>query len=229
MNRVDRLFAILTLIQSKKFVPAERIADHFQISVRTVYRDIRALDESGIPVSFEPGKGYFIVQGYFLPPVSFSAAEANALMLMETMVRGFTDLSIQKHYSNALSKIKSVLPASQIDRMETLNHQTKMQIPGCMESKGEYLSLLQHAISFPSILEMEYKNNKEEITHRQVEPIGLIFYAFNWHLIAWCRLKEDYRDFRISRILRLKETGKGFQKTSHLNLEEYMKLLPVNY
>ena len=86
MNRIDRLFGILTYLQSKKYVTAEAIAEKFKMSVRTVYRDIKALNEQGIPVSFEQHRGYFIVQGYFLPPVSFSTEEANALLLMEHMV-----------------------------------------------------------------------------------------------------------------------------------------------
>ena len=80
MNRVDRLFGILTLLQSKKFVPAETIAAKFGISIRTVYRDVKALCEQGIPVSFEQGKGYFVAQGYFSSPVAFSSEEANALL-----------------------------------------------------------------------------------------------------------------------------------------------------
>src|SRR5437868_15167126 len=109
MNRIDRLFGILTLLQSKKYVTAEKIADKFYISVRTVYRDIKALGEQGIPVSFEQGRGYFIVQCYFLPPVAFSSEEANDLLLMEQVVKGFADKSIRIHYSNALNKIKAVL------------------------------------------------------------------------------------------------------------------------
>ena len=81
MNRIDRLFGILIMLQSKKYVTAEKIADKFHISIRTVYRDIKALAEQGIPVSFEQPKGYFIVQGYFLPPVAFNSHEANALLL----------------------------------------------------------------------------------------------------------------------------------------------------
>src|SRR5437868_8761376 len=107
MNRIDRLFGILTLLQSKKYVTAEKIADKFGISVRTVYRDIKAMGEQGIPVSFEQNKGYFIVQGYFVPPVSFSCEEASALLLMESLVSGFADKSIQTHYSSALNKIKA--------------------------------------------------------------------------------------------------------------------------
>ena len=100
MNRIDRLFGILTLLQSKKYVPADKIAEKFKISVRTVYRDVKALCEQGIPVSFEQNRGYFVVQGYFLPPVSFSSEEANALLLMEGLVNSFADKSIKTHYSN---------------------------------------------------------------------------------------------------------------------------------
>ena len=97
MNRMDRLLGILTTLQSKKYLPAETIAAKYHISVRTVYRDIKALTELGIPVSFEAPKGYFVVQGYFLPPVSFSTEEANAMLLVEALVNGFTDQSIRKH------------------------------------------------------------------------------------------------------------------------------------
>src|SRR6187402_1882180 len=104
MNRIDRLLGILTVLQSKKYVPAEKLADKFHISVRTVYRDVKALGELGIPVSFEANRGYFIVNGYFLPPVSFTTEEANALLLMEAITTRFGDKSIQKHYATALNK-----------------------------------------------------------------------------------------------------------------------------
>ena len=104
MNRIDRLFGILTLLPFKKYVPAEKIADKFNISVRIVCRDVKALIEQGMPVSFEQYKGYFIVQGYFLFSVSFSSKEANALFPMEATVAGFADKSIKTHYSSALIK-----------------------------------------------------------------------------------------------------------------------------
>lgn len=229
MNRIDRLFGILTLLQSKKFVPADKIADRFHISVRTVYRDIKALTEQGIPVSFEQTKGYFIVQGYFLPPVAFNSDEANALLLMESIVYAFTDKSIQTHYTNALNKVKSVLRYSQKEKIETLTQNIKLQIPPCLHNDYEYLSLLQHTISARTILDFDYKNNKEEVSKRQVEPIGLIFYAFGWHLVAWCHLRKDYRDFKVSRILKIRNTEIPFSKTDHIHVNEYMKSLPVDY
>ncbi len=229
MNRIDRLFGILTLLQSKKYVTAEKISDKFGISVRTVYRDVKALCEQGIPVSFEQHKGYFVVQGYFLPPVSFSTEEANALLLTESIVYGFTDRSIRTHYSTALNKVKAVMSTGAKEKLEHLNERIKMQVPQCINYNFEYLSVLQQAISAKTIIEIDYKNNKEEVSRRTTEPIGLIFYALNWHIIAWCHVRSDYRDFRVSRILTLKDTGRQFEKQDHMDLNTYMKSLPVNY
>jgi predicted DNA-binding transcriptional regulator YafY len=229
MNRVDRLFGILTLLQSKRFVTGEKIAEKYGISVRSVYRDIRALNEQGIPVSFEAHRGYFIVNGYFLQPVSFSTEEANALLLMESVVSAFTDKSIQHHYSSALTKIKSVLRSSQKDSVEKLADNIKLQVPVCFVQNFDYLTRIQQAISSQKILEIGYTNKQEEVSVRKMEPIGLIFYALSWHLIGWCHNKKDYRDFRVSRILRLQCTDENFTVAKHMPLDDYMKLLPVKY
>jgi len=229
MNRIDRLFGMLVLLQSKKHMSAEDIADKFDISVRTVYRDIKALCEQGIPIGFEPHKGYGVVEGYFLPPVSFSTAEANALLLMETIVYGFADRSIVEHYSTALNKVKAVLRNSQKEKLEELNDNIKMHLPESVKNDFEFLSDIQNSISQKTILDIDYKNNKEETNHRQLEPIGLIFYSMNWHLIAWCHLRVEYRDFRVSRIIKLRNTGMPFRKPDHIALNDFMKNFSENY
>lgn len=229
MNRIDRLLGMITLLQTKKFVSAEKIADKFKISKRTVYRDIKAICEQGIPVGVEPNKGYFIVDGYFLPPVLFTNDEANALLLTESLVKGFADKSISKHYSNALDKIKAGLKQVDKDKLEAMQDSIKFQLPARMDNDFEYLSDLQAAISNKKIILIEYKNNKEEHSKRELEPIGLIFYAFSWHLIAWCHHRNAYRDFKVTRIIDVKDTDSPFKKNKHIALAEYMKELPVNY
>ncbi|RZK52835.1 MAG: YafY family transcriptional regulator [Pedobacter sp.] len=229
MNRIDRLFGILILLQSRKYVTAEKVAHQFGISVRTVYRDMKALGEQGIPLSFEPHKGYFIVQGYFLPPVSFNSEEANALILMERFLAGFSDKSITQHYTTALNKVKAVLRTSQKEKLEKLNEHIKLQLPERLTNDVEHLSVLQNAITAKCIIEIDYKNNKDEVSKREVEPIGLIFYAFSWHLIAWCHLRNEYRDFKVNNIIEVKCTEIPFIKHEHMALSDYMKLLPVNY
>jgi predicted DNA-binding transcriptional regulator YafY len=227
MNRIDRLMAIVTTLQSRKFVSAESISEKFEISIRTVYRDIKALGELGIPVSFENQKGYFVVPGYFLPPVAFSIEEANALLLMESVTAGFADKSIRKHYSSALNKVKSVLRTSQKEKVELLTENIKLQVPQRLNNDFEYLSTIQNAIVSKQIIDIQYINNKEEVSRRQVEAIGLVFYAFSWHLIAWCHMRKDYRDFKVSRIRSIDDTGLPFRKASHIKLNDYQ--LPVEY
>ncbi|RFS15635.1 YafY family protein [Emticicia sp. C21] len=227
MNRIDRLMAIVTTLQSRKFVSAESISERFEISVRTVYRDIKALGELGIPVSFENQKGYFIVPGYFLPPVAFSIEEANALLLMESVTMGFADKSIRKHYSSALNKVKSVLRTGQKEKVELLTDNIKLQVPQRLNNDFEYLSTIQNAIVSKHILDIQYSNMKEEVSRRQVEAIGLVFYAFSWHMIAWCHLREEYRDFKVSRIQSINDMEIPFRKQNHIKLNDYE--LPVEY
>jgi predicted DNA-binding transcriptional regulator YafY len=229
MNRIDRLFGILVVLQSKKHITAETIAEKFDISLRTVYRDMKALGEQGIPISFEPHKGYCIVPGYFLPPVSFTNDEANAFLLMEYLVNGFADKSIQTNYTNALSKIKAVLKNSQKEKLEILHSHTKFQLPTRIRNDYEYLSVIQNSIANQTIIEVEYKNNKEETSQRQIETIGLIFYAFSWHIIGWCHLRKDYRDFKVSRIAGLRDTLIPFTRSDHMEIGDYMKELPVDW
>lgn len=229
MNRIDRLLGLLTFLQSRKYVPAEKIAEKFDISVRTVYRDIKALCEQGVPISFEQHRGYFVVQGYFLPPVSFSNEEANALLLIEKLVSGFADRSIQTHYASALNKVKAVLRSTQKEKLEQLHDNIQLQVPKRFMNNLDYLSVLQEAISSKYIIAIEYKNNKEEISNRRIEPIGLIFYAFSWHLIGWCHLRSDYRDFKVASIIRVKNTEEAFLRNDHISLNDYSKMLPVDY
>jgi len=225
MHRLTRLLSILTLLQGRKYTTAEQIAEHFGISVRTVYRDIKALGEQGVPVGFEPAKGYFLVQGYFLPPVSFSSEEANALLLMESVVGSFADKSIQKHYTTALQKVKAVLRTTQKEQLETLNKHISFHVPECFKYDQEYLSALQSAITHRHLLELDYENKEGLASKRQVEPIGLVFYALAWHLIAWCHLRNEYRDFRVTRIRAMRCLDVPFKKLEHMPLSEYVEEL----
>ncbi|GAB3580437.1 helix-turn-helix transcriptional regulator [Hymenobacter daeguensis] len=227
MNRIDRLFGITTLLQTKKYVPAEAIAAHFGISVRTVYRDIRALGEQGIPISFEPNRGYYLVQGYFLPPVSFTPDEANALVLLEKLAAALADSSIQGHYATALHKVKAVLRAPEKARLEQFTSRIELHLPEYFQGPAGYLATLQAAIAGRHVLEVDYRDKSGADSQRRVEPIGLAFYNFAWHLIGWCHLRQDYRDFRVTRIQRLTATTVPFGRPEHITLTEYIATLNI--
>lgn len=214
---------ILTLLQAKKFVTAEQLADRFAISVRTVYRDIKALNEINIPVSFENSRGYFIVQGFFLPPVAFSTEEANALLLLEVIAERFSDQSIVKHYKTALTKVKAVLKGVQKDKIEDLHSKIATLDTDGFRNDFAHLADIQNAIINRTILVLDYRDNHQRQTRREIEPIGVLFYAMNWHVIAWCWARKDYRDFVAHRIYRLSSPGHPFRKTDHPGLGDYIR------
>jgi len=218
------------MLQSRRYVTGEQLAKQFDISIRTVYRDVRALNEQGVPVAFEPSKGYYVVDGYFLRPVSFTLEEANALLLMENLLTGFADKSIQKHYSSALSKVRAVLRKSQKEKLEYLGGNTKFQLPKDLKGHDyEHLATIQDAIVARTMLDIAYCRIDGEESVRRIEPVGLIFYALNWHVIGWCHLRGAYRDFRVSRIVSLRNTGLPFEHGDHPSIGEFMNQLPVDY
>ncbi|RZK87647.1 MAG: YafY family transcriptional regulator, partial [Hymenobacter sp.] len=210
MNRIDRLFGLVTLLQAQRYVPAARIAAQFGLSVRTVYRDIRALGEQGIPVSFEAGRGYFLVQGYFLPQVSFTSEEASALLLLETLGATLTDRSIQPLVVAALHKVRAVLRPPDQARLAQLASGIQLAVPEYQEHHTQYLAPLQAAIAGRQVLELGYRDKEGHVTRRRVEPIGLVFYNFAWHLVGWCQLRQAYRQFRVARVQKLTATTLPF-------------------
>lgn len=222
MNRVDRLFGILTTLQSRKYVTAERLSQRFDISIRTVYRDVRALGEIGIPVSFENGKGYFIVDGYFLPPVSFTSDEANALILLSSLADRFADVSVVRNTENALEKIRTVLRSREKESAAQLRDRIRVMNPGSRQS-FDYLADIQKAMADNTILYIEYTDLKNQRTTREIEPIGIVYYADQWHLIAWCWLRNGYRDFIVRQIDVLHGTGRGFRKADHITLDDHIR------
>ncbi len=225
MNRVDRLLGILTTLQSRKYISSEYIAAKFGISVRTVYRDLKALAEIGIPISFEINKGYFIAQGYFLPPVAFTDEEANALILMETISKRFGDQSIQENFESALNKIKATLKDSQKEKATDLSSKTHVLSYPAPTKDFSSLSEILKAITNKTILKINYQNNEKIKSTREVEPIAIKYYSMDWHMIAWCWKRNDYRDFKASHILHLSNTEMSFRKKNHISLGDYIKSL----
>ncbi|MEP6735011.1 MAG: YafY family protein [Chryseolinea sp.] len=224
MNRIDRLTAILIHLQTKRVVKAEEIAERFEMSLRTVYRDVKALMEAGVPIGSEAGKGYFIVDGYHLPPVMFTQDEANSMLLAGKLVERMTDKSVKSAFESALHKVKAVLSDAGKDNLENL-HETIVVSRFPIEhdvTRGNFLTDIQRAVIGKLVVKIGYLNNNDENSQRDVEPIGLFYYAGAWHLIAWCRLRNGYRDFRTDRIATLSETGLKFDARNLLSLQEYM-------
>ncbi len=227
MNRLDRLTAILIQLQSKKIVKAAEIADRFEISLRTVYRDVKSLMEAGVPIGSEAGTGYFIVEGFHLPPVMFTQDEASAMIMAGKLVEQLTDKSVQVAFNDALMKIKSVLNEGQKDHLQILHDHIEVFKPQKNPSaqSSYFLTELQRATATKKVITIEYESNQNEITCRSVEPIGLLYYSASWHLIAWCRLRHSFRDFRCDRIKQLKQSDETFKPRNISTIKEYFNSL----
>jgi predicted DNA-binding transcriptional regulator YafY len=227
MNRVDRLLALILLLQSKRVITADEMARHFELSVRTIYRDLDALGEAGVPIAAEAGVGYSLVKGYHLPPVMFTAEEASALSTGGQLVAHLTDSSLSKHMDSALLKIRSVLPANHRDYLDRLERSTAVvarSTNGVPNLAGDTLIPIQRAIAERRVLAMEYEGGqRREITRREAEPLGLLYYADRWHVIAYCRLRRDFRDFRTDRIRKLQLLGEQFVGHADFSLKRYLE------
>src|SRR5690242_3656298 len=199
------------------------------MSLRTVYRDVKALMEAGVPIGSEAGKGYFIVDGYHLPPVMFTQDEASSMLLAGKLVDKMADKSVRVAYESAMHKIKAVLNESEKDHLQNLESHIEVFLRSRYEVKereefpDHFMTGIQRAVAKKEVLRIDYSNNEEELTQREIEPIGIFYYSMAWHLIGWCRLRNGYRDFRADRIKALISTGQTFEGRNLISLKEYFQ------
>ncbi|CAL2055755.1 YafY family protein [Tenacibaculum sp. 190524A05c] len=198
--RISRLTAILTQLQAKKIVTATELAAKYNVSVRTIYRDIRTLEASGIPVFTEEGKGYSLMEGYNLPPVMFSEEEANALITAEHLISKNKDKSLVENYQSAITKIKSVFRSSQKEKIDLLSERIAFRYNPKNEITSTNLAKIQSAITNFQLTQIAYNSIGGEFTKRVIEPFALYSTNENWLLVAYCRLRKNFRVFRIDYI-----------------------------
>lgn len=224
MNRIDRLTAILVQLQTKRKITMDDLESRFELSRRSLFRDIRALLEIGIPIGGDAGEGYFIAEGYHLPPVVFNKDEAAALLLGSKFIEKQADSKINDHLENALSKVKAVLRSKDRDFLESLEERIEVIPPPSQEHiKDQFLTDIQFALSSVRTLHFGYwANSKQEFTEREVEPLSLVYYTNHWHLIAYCQLRKELRDFRTDRIQKLKVTEHSYDRSQHPDHEDFL-------
>jgi predicted DNA-binding transcriptional regulator YafY len=224
MNRIDRVSAILIQLQSRRVVKAADIAERFGISLRTVYRDVKTLEEAGIPIIGEAGVGYSIMDGYRLPPVMFTREEATAFLTAEKFVEKLTDTSTSENYKSAMYKIKASLKTAEKNLLEDIDSNIEVLRSHdnlTVDNKGHIQTLL-NSIAQKKVLTIEYfANHSQEHTKRNIEPIGIFYKDNYWHLIAFCQLRDAYRDFRVDRINKVLVTDNTFN-SKHPTLKAYI-------
>lgn len=204
------------------------MADRFRISLRTVYRDIQSLEATGVPVIGEAGSGYRLADGYRLPPVHFTDSEIHALITAQKLVEKHSDQGLEADFKSALFKIKALLRSPEKDHLSDLEENIEVlpnpYLP--IPDRGHpFLPLLIRAISGKYRVLLDYiTRNEIKSSRRETEPIGLFYLLGKWHLVAYCHLRKDYRDFRLDRIQAVLTTNKSFSKI-HPTLKKYLSQL----
>lgn len=203
MNRTDRLMGILLEFQARGDLRAEDLAATFEVSVRTIYRDVDALCETGVPVMATPGKGYRLMDGYFLPPVSFTSDEAALLLLGGELVRDRVDPELRKAAEEALRKLASVLPPERRAGMERRRQGLAFGVLAA-QPDDERLMLARGALEEGRVVRLLYHAYRRDAPEpRDVEPTRLVHLRDVWYLAGYCRLRHGPRIFRLDRIDRL--------------------------
>ena len=230
LKRLSRLTAMLTILQTKRVITSSTLAEKFGVSIRTIYRDIRALEQAGVPVIAEERKGYTLMEGYRIPPVMFTENEANALITVEQLVHKNSDSSLIKEYSQAISKIKAVLLYATKDKTDLLATRTAVSLPRNITNLTNSLMVIQNALTDFKVLKITYyAEQNSDKTQRTIEPFAL-YYTLEgfWTLIAFCHLRNDFRMFRLDKITTL-ETKEQTFKPHRLTLKEFLDAKEKNF
>lgn len=221
MNRLDRLTSILIQLQSKRLTTAREIGERFEVTNRTIYRDIQTLRLAGVPIGEEEGKGYFLVEGYRLPPVMFTTEEARALLTTSKILNYHTEDSLKQNYETALLKIRAVLSINDKDKLDFLNSRIGFHKPWA--PKSLYLDSIQHSITESEKVKIKYQSKKEDkLTERTIQPYAVYFSGAVWTTIAFCELRKEIREFRLDRIKHLKSLQIQFKTDKAFSIERYL-------
>lgn len=203
MNRFDRVTAILIHLQAKRKVSGATLAEQFGVSLRTIYRDLRTLEEAGVPLLGEPGVGYSLAEGYRLPPVMFTREEATALLTAEKLAAHLTDAPTAQLSGAAMDKVRAVLRRPDRDHLDLLAPHIQVLSPRGQAGHLPAYQQLVAAIAMHHVVRLRYQTAENQVaTTRDIEPISL-FLSRHWHLVAYCRLRQTIRNFRLDRMQNL--------------------------
>ncbi|KZN34098.1 helix-turn-helix transcriptional regulator [Pseudoalteromonas luteoviolacea] len=223
MHKSERLFQLVNLLKGRKVaVTAKQLAEKLDVSERTIYRDIQNLQTSGVPVEGEAGIGY-LISDCDLPPMMFSVQELQALLIGSRMLSAWTDPDQAQHAQSAIAKIEAVLPS----KMKQLNDSLPYYALGFNhdETCQAHNKALREAIESKNHLLMTYKDAKEDISERTIEPLGLVYWGGKWTVIAFCLLRGAYREFRLDRVVSLSVLDSHFEHGAEKNLAHYIELV----
>ena len=222
MRRADRLFQIIQLLRRRHVLTAAFLARELEVSERTVYRDIRDLVGTGVPIDGEAGVGYTLRRGYDLPPLMFTEPELQAMVLGARVVSSWGDQALGRAARDALARVEAALP----DRLREKLTNTPLFAPGFHVPAETIASLtpLRVALEERRIVWMRYEDAGGVTSERTLRPVGLFFWGYRWSLSAWCELRQAFRSFRLDRIRQIDVREERFTPLPGQTLEDLFKV-----
>jgi predicted DNA-binding transcriptional regulator YafY len=218
VRRAERLFRLVNELRSRGVCRAEDLAAYFEISVRTVYRDIAHLQGSGLPIEGEAGVGYLLRPGFDLPAMTFTFEQLDALGLGLSFVEAAGDTSLSQAAAEVRAKLQASLPDPDKRKLET----APLFASRRDGRAAPITKMVRGAIREAKILLLEYKDERDNLSTRRVRPLAIWAFTDGWLFAGWCELRKDFRAFRIDRILSVKETGETFADNPDQNLQAYL-------
>jgi len=220
VRRADRLFQIVQYLRNRRLTTAKWLAEKLEVSERTIYRDIQDLMLSGVPIDGEAGVGYVLQRGFDIPPLMFSKDEIEALVIATRMAKAWTGQKLGRSMISALDKIEAVMP----EHLKTELSKPRLYTPEYLhnDSAAKFLDELREAINGKSVIQMAYDDLKNKRTTRHLRPLGLFFWGKVWTLAAWCELRQDYRTFRVDRIISITLTDSTFDENTGVSFQDFL-------
>jgi len=221
MRRADRLFQIVQHLRARRLTTAAELAQFLAVSERTIYRDVRDLSLSGVPVKGEAGVGYCLDRSYELTALMFNPDEVESVVVGLRMARAFAGPRLRDASITALDKVILALPKhrrAEVDR-------SPIHVPAVSAHRevDSVREILASAIHDSSVLRITYADNEAQPTERCIQPLGIYFWGSVWTLAAWCRLRNGFRNFRLDRIQTCIPSGEMFGEEPGKTLAEYLR------
>jgi predicted DNA-binding transcriptional regulator YafY len=223
VRRADRLFQIVQHLRGRRLTTAAQLARWLAVSERTVFRDIRDLSLSGVPVEGEAGVGYRLSKGFDLPPIMFTLDEVEAMVTGARMVEAWGGPALAVHARSALAKIALALPASRREEIA----RSRLFAPGfhIRKDAAATLETARQAILQRRKLRLQYVDSNRQTTLRTIRPMAVYFWGTTWTLAAWCESREDFRNFRLDRMGEVELLNENFEETEGRTLEDFVKAM----
>ena len=222
MRRADRLFHIIQLIRGRRLTTARYLAQRLEVSERTIYRDVADLQLQGVPIEGEAGVGYRLGAGFDLPPMMFTQDEAKALVASVRMAQAWLDPALAQGAEDALGKILSVLPIEARVAAEALA--VYAPTGGLSDSEQRTLQALREAVQERRKVHIQYLDLSDKASERVLRPLGCFYWGKVWTLSAWCERRNDFRTFRIDRVLNVRPLEERFRDEPGRTLADLLRL-----